>query len=428
MLDPKTSEKKRIVIIQYHWGVQSYTRDLIRYLADQGYFVTFFIDKELLRKGVINTDTLRTPNVEVIELSEICPPAALLWTRIKAKAKREVLARLNNPLWLIDRADLDKVTRWVTAHKAKIVSIIGIEKRGFIFSGVVGRKFGIPYIYYSLELYFADWSKHWLHQRQLDLERKYHQSAAATIVQDDLRGAALYAHNQIGAQPKIFIPVGVTSLPKMPSTYYWHRKFELPEGSKIFLYFGDLTMWLRGLDNLVDAWASCPQEYVLVLHGTGDTREINAFCKQRQLPHVFISTELAPEGQIRELVSSAEVGLCIYKNTDPNNRLTAFSSQKIALYLREAVPIISADNESYRKLYQKFKCGLSISSYEEVGAAARNILADYTSFKTEARRAFDSIYDNEISFPKLIRFLNNLERGRIGVTSVPVAATVSLHS
>jgi hypothetical protein len=408
MLDVAPNKRTRIAVIQYRWDVQSYTRDLIKYLANQGYRITFFVDKTSLRCGLINADTLRRPNVEVIELSERRSPKTQLWRRIWARVEREVLARLHSPLWLIDCSDLNKVTQWVTAHKGETLSIIGIEKAGLIFSGIVARKSGIPYIYYSLELFFKDRSKYWYFQHQLGLESRYHRRACATIVQDKLRGDALFFHNRVKRQSQIYIPIGVPSLQKLPSTHYWHRKFSLPVTSKVFLYFGHLSCSLRSLDKLVDAWVGCPQDYVLVLHGNGESTEIKTFCEQRRLPNVFVSTELVREEQLRELISSADVGMCVYKNTNANDRLTAFSSQKIALYLREAVPIISADNESYQTLYQEFKCGCAISNYNEVGVAARNILADYTSFKNEARRAFDTVYANEASFPKLQSFLNRL--------------------
>jgi hypothetical protein len=92
--------------------------------------------------------------------------------------------------------------------------------------------------------------------------------------------------------------------------------------------------------------------------------------------------------------------------------LTAFSSQKIALYFREGVPIISSDNESYQKLYRDFKCGRSIFSYDDVVEAAHDIIKHHEVYAEEARRAFDTDYANEISMPRLGRFLSELEQRR----------------
>jgi glycosyltransferase involved in cell wall biosynthesis len=182
------------------------------------------------------------------------------------------------------------------------------------FSGSIGNRIGIPYIYYSLELIFRDENPYRYYQQKLKQERRYHRGAIATIVQDEFRAKALYAHNTVDSQPQIFVPIGMPTLLKMSSTHHWHRKYGLPGTSRIFLYFGNLNNEWRGLDKLVNAWAQCPHDFVLILHGNGDATEIKAYCEKHRLPHVTVSTDLVPEAMVRELICSADVGLCIYKN------------------------------------------------------------------------------------------------------------------
>ncbi|MBT3069772.1 hypothetical protein KKP04_02680 [Rhodomicrobium sp. Az07] len=325
MLEVPTTPK-RVVVIQYRWCIQSYTRDLIYYLSDHGYLVTLFIDKASLEHGVINSEKLRNSNVDIIELCDQSSQNVTLWDRLKSRAKREVLARLSNPLSLLDGSDFEFVSLWMQTHRDETIAIIGIEKLGLIFAGAIADKYSVPYIYYSLELYFRELSDASIFQQQVAFECMYHKGAIATLIQDEFRGEALFKHNIVSSQPKIFIPIGVPTLPKAESSSYWHRKFDLPEDSRIFLYFGTLALRPRCLDALIDAWAGCPAAYVLVLHGVGDPAEIREFCEQRRLRNVFVSADVVPEEQIRELVASADVGICIYKNTTVNERLTAFSS------------------------------------------------------------------------------------------------------
>jgi hypothetical protein len=134
MLDAASSKNRRIVvIIQYDWCVQGYTRDLTHYLANEGYSVTFFVDKTSMQYGLIDTDTFQKRNIDMIELSERKAGATALWQRAKNRGRRELLIHLNNPLWLFEHDDFEQVAEWVRAHKHEVLCLIGIEKLGLIF-------------------------------------------------------------------------------------------------------------------------------------------------------------------------------------------------------------------------------------------------------------------------------------------------------
>jgi hypothetical protein len=407
------SKKKRIVIIQYGWTVQSYTRDIVIDLSDDGYIVTFFVDTNSLHGGLVDVSTFKRPGVEVVELNGPMHSQGRLLKRAVTRLRREALARLGSVLWFIDFADYAKITSWFSAQRPEVTALIGIEKQGFIFAGAVGSRYNIPYIYHSLELFFRDRNYGWHYQARLKHERQYHKHAAATIVQDNLRADALFAHNGIRDQKRILMPVGLPSVPPMCSTRYWHARFGLSDRQKVLLYFGDLTCSIRPHDKLLEAWSLCPPEYALVFHGNGDATRLLALCAEHRLLNVFVSTTLVPEKQIRDLIVSSDIGLCLYDNGCINERLTAFSSQKIALFLRDGIPVISNDNESYRKLFEEFMCGRSLASYQDIPAAVDVILKNHRAFTQEAKRAFETIYCNDVSFPKLHQFLASLDKENV---------------
>lgn len=398
----------RIAVFQYGWMVQSYTRDLIENLAREGYLVTFFVDKKSLNSGLINLATLDIPNVEIIELSGPVNTPDGLFLRVWSRFSRLIQFRLHSIYFVINKCDYETVLGWVEVNKSEIKAFIGIEKLGLIIAGKIGQFKKIPCIYYSLELFLSDRDWGWLYRAKLHLEAKYHKKASATIIQDDLRANALFAHNGVILQERILIPVGLQTLPLSEPSWYWHEKYLLPTSHKIFLYFGDLTMSLRGLDRLVRAWKFCPKEYVLILHGNGDSASLKAYCDKEGMSNVIVSTQVVPENQIPNLIESSDVGLCIYGNDLINDRLTAFSSQKIALNLRSGVPIITSDNESYRRLFDQFPCGEAILTYSSISEVAVRVIENHSKFSRNARLAFSSIYANEVNFPKIYKYLASI--------------------
>ena len=399
---------KRIAVFQYGWGVQGYTRDLIDDLARRGYLVTFFVDKASLNSGLIDLNTLSSPNIEVVELlGPIQPPSGLL-KRLATRLHREMHRKLGSVHLLIHWWDFAIVLEWARRCRSETVAFIGIEKLGLIFAGAVGQSVDVPYIYYSLELFLGTPDDNWFFRATLRFEAHYHRQARATIIQDNDRADVLLTHNGVARQPLILIPIGLPTQTPRRSSEYWHKKFSLSSDHRVFLYFGLLSLSYRQLDKLVDAWRHCPKQFVLVLHGNGNPANILAYCQSQTLSKVFVSTDLVSEAQIPDLISSCEAGLCVYGGPTINDRLTAFSSQKVALNLREGIPIISSDNQSYQRLFGDFQCGRAMAGYSDLSETAQWVVANREELRREARRAFDSIYANEVSFPKLHRFLDAL--------------------
>ena len=60
---------------------------------------------------------------------------------------------------------------------------------------------------------------------------------------------------------------------------------------------------------------------------------------------------------IPKIVSSAYIGVAYYGDATVNDRLTAFSSEKIAHYMQCGLPVIAHRNESYELLMQQHHCG-----------------------------------------------------------------------
>ena len=108
---------------------------------------------------------------------------------------------------------------------------------------------------------------------------------------------------------------------------------------------------------------------------------------------VIFSLDRIPEEKLTELLSSADIGFAIYSNDNVNDRYTAFSSQKIALFLKHGLPVIANTNESYSRLFCEFKCGRSITEKESITQAITTICDNISIYRKEAFMAFDKYFN-----------------------------------
>lgn len=394
---------RRIGIFQYEWPLQSYSVDLIIKLAESGYKVDFFY-KESLR--LVNIDKItKCPNVRLIIKKQ---NNILFKIRNKLlKALKKILNIDNN---IIQRSILKKSRKLIKHYD--YLCFIGIEKKGLIWAGKLSEEINVPLIYYSLELYVED---HPVGKKNIYLravEKKYHQIAKATIVQDEMRADVLLRFNEITETELIYIPVSVRGEIVRSKSDYFYKKFGINKRKKIILFFGVIGK-TRYVPELAKIANSLGNEFIMVFHGFGDMDYIEKLKKMAKSDNLLFSLDLVPDDRIQEIISSAHVGIALYSNDTFNDRLTAFSSQKIALYLRAGVPIITFNNENYQKLMKCFYCGELINRIEELPISVRKIMDNYSFYKNNAYSAYDSFYNFDKNFFRLKNFIHNIEVNHI---------------
>jgi len=125
----------------------------------------------------------------------------------------------------------------------------------------------------------------------------------------------------------------------------------------------------------------------------------------------LLSTELVPDSQVPEIVASATIGICLYRDTCANDRLTAFSSEKVALYLRAGLPLIAPDNESYRGLMTSYPCGVLIRDMKEIPQAVERIMERYSFYRNNALSAYSNLYEYGKNIGSVTSYLRKLEHG-----------------
>ena len=374
-----------IYILLYGLPLQSFSYNLA--LALSGHFkVVFLVDKYSIISGWLDDldDDSKNFEVRTINLMDNSKNIRSIFSFIFFK--------LSNRFIAIRRLRVFLYSFLIRLRYPGVASsdLICIEKEGLVFSRHLNaERLG----YYSLELEFDKAGGNKLYRYHRNCEKKLLQSVDFLVIQDPMRLASFSRNNNINIPAKFFpvslLPSHNSSLPR--KKMYWHGKFSLPDECKVLLYFG-LIMEDRGILELIHSYDAGP-DCALIIHGYGDPEFIEDLRQAATYKHVFFSLETVQSSMIPTLISSADVSLCWYQGFDDNNLLTAFSSEKIALSLRHGVPIITADNASYRALYAEFQCGLPIASLADINRAALSILENREKYQCDARLAFGKYYD-----------------------------------
>lgn len=398
-----------IAIFQYDLPLQSYSRDLAVKLREMGAKVEFF-GFRLGDRDFVSQDECKLLEIPfhnlVSQQEEIQTqknPLRHTWKKLAWRWRRFQAKRLFG-------SNLNYMNRSVLLQSIQIMKrgqydlLIGIEKQGLIWAGMMSKVFKVPYFYYSLELYLEDNEMMVFLRHFREPEMAFHREAAATIVQDIFRAKALRGANQVNI-PEVFFPVSVRGPANEVRTTFLKERLALEEDSVIILYFGAISE-SRLCHTIIEATDHLPENYVVVFHGYPVDDDYFGRLKQMAngRPVLFSDADLE-EHEIDSLLASADIGLALYLNDNANDRYTAFSSQKIALFCRNGVPFIGNRNESYEELFRRYPCGEMASTSEEIAAAALKIFQAHNSYRANCFQAFSEVYDLDTQFPVLQEFI-----------------------
>ena len=294
------------------------------------------------------------------------------------------------PLWV------QKETNRII-NKKKYNSFFGIEAQGLVYAGIMGKKYQVPYIYHSYELFTKKFpngeGREFLKKFYLlkYLEKKYHIDAVATIIQDKERKKILYKENSINGIPAFYMPVSLKGQPKYCKGKYFHQLFNIEPSLKIVLQYGSIydQRYASGINKIIE---NLPENYVLVMHGRYKKEFINSLKNHANSDKLFISTKLVEPDYISEIISSAHIGLSFYKTNDPNFSLSGLSSHKLAHYTQCGLPIVSNNYPSISSLIDELEFGICVNSIIEISDAIKKIDSNYYYYNQNSFKAYSKYY------------------------------------
>ncbi len=385
----------KIAIIISGFPVQGYLKDFIDCIAKVGHEVTLFKTEHPESLDTVDFTGLSI-SVRAVEARD----GLFRWLRVSDRyitTLMPIMPSLSMALLslrfehLIQKTDYDL--------------LIGVEKMGLIIAAALGRKKHIPYIYYSLELYVDDHPSIDQFKYLRRPERKANAGGLATIIQDVRRASVLAAANKLQEHHFIYLPVGVVG----PAVTFLsgddRKRSDKWLGRIMILYVGLLTKHRR-IEELIQIAGELGEDEYLYLHGPDFTSNTE-YSSQKKLT---ISKATLPEGELSTLVATSDIGVALYFNEPTNDRLTAFSSHKIALYLKYGKPIIVPRNESYEDLMGVYPCGEMIDNISEIPTAIKKIIKNYDDYSRQALLAFDHFYNFSLNVPKAIDEIEHLMR------------------
>jgi glycosyltransferase involved in cell wall biosynthesis len=205
----------------------------------------------------------------------------------------------------------------------------------------------------------------------------------------------------------LYVPVSVIGDPFKNHSSFLRDALGISTGKKIILYFG--LLWeKRYVLALAELAQNFPEDWVLVMHGEDCDSAVEKIKSVDRRNKVVISLNMVPSARIQEVVSSADIGLALYSPAPQNDRLTAFSSEKMALYMQCGVPFIGFDYPGDRQLASEHRCGVVIKDLQELPSAVSQILAHHDEFRQRAYQVFSKHFDFSRNFTTVVECLNEL--------------------
>ncbi len=408
---------RRIGIFEYDWSMYHYTKDFAIKLAQAGYLVDIFLKDWDVRFNLTNTNDFKIyENIRYFNFTTKETRRQAIkrkYTRLLNKiAILLSITRKDAPEKIIDRNILKRSIQIIGT--SQYYCFIGIEKKGLIWAGMLSEIYHYPLIYFSLELFIEDYPDLYRFYHILDAERKYHKLAIATIIQDVPRADVLLKSNGIENTNIIYYPVSSKGNIIHEKSQFLQNNLHIDDSKKIVLYFG-LIEEARYISQIVKIANNLDDGIILVVHGVGPKRYLDYLQSIADKNKVIFSLDFIPEEEIENLISSAHIGIALYKTTNANDRLVAFSSSKIAFFTQCGVPMITFDTESFRELRNAYRCVELISSIDEIPHQVQEILQNYDLYREQSHSAFQKYYSLDENFSKLKNKLEFIVDGKHSV-------------
>lgn len=416
-------EEKRIAIFQAYCPILSQQWFMAKSLCCEGFQVDFFLHKcDTDYYEVFEEQGIRIYHVDDSGIGASQRKFQAISNRVKRWVERSKML----PVIILFRAICRKIRpEFTLLAGAKLIPttlideavnvigagdyacLIGVEKAGLVWAGLVGERTGLPWLYYSLELFTSDnkFVPGPLY-RFRRAEKQYHQKATATIIQDNDRADVLFKDNNIENGKALLVPVSILGEAGEPRSNYLRAKYDIPQNKVIVLQFGQINK-RRLSDKVLLSLRDFNENVVLVMHGSfseGKDKYVDLASDRK----VILADRMVPHQEIQELISSADIGLVFYRKKPINDCLTGSASEKLALYLQAGLPVIMFDYPSFRELNKEYQFGICIRKLEELGHAINVITKDYPHFRENAIKAFTNHYEFGRNFVKVSEYIRNL--------------------
>jgi len=327
-----------------------------------------------------------------------------LYTTLSAEHPAPFFGRDNVtlvPMQQSRRGVVDLLTRLVTAQP-KYRAIVTVPQWALYYCAKAARLVGVPIGCISDELKSDDEATSGEARRWRARERRAHQQCRWTVALSAERAGFVRRENRLPDSHPVFVVPNAPAGPAVrhASTYFRDR-LALGADARILLHAGSLW-WPRAreLAAVADEWSA---DWTVVFQTRLRLGE-NGFHDTRR---VHFAREVLPASLLDYAVSSASIGLALYDESSVNNRLMGTASGKVALYLKNGLPVIVTRAGGFDWI-EREGCGACVANVREIPAAAERIWANYAETAARATAFYDRSLDFAAHFPAVADFMASL--------------------
>lgn len=296
-------------------------------------------------------------------------------------------------------------------NKQKIISerlfhfkpdrIVLVERKALIaFPWNKIKNLNAHVIYYSMELYYDSHPHFYNNRYNIWLNyfvRKSVNKINLLLIQSKSR-ERIFRDEYLYSGKVFHLPVSVRNYKVPGGRSMLHEYFDLPQEKKILLQFGTINKF-RMSDLLVEAISKIPDDMVVVMHGYIDPQLQKKYQVYREKLK-FTGFHL-PNRMLPELVRSAYAGICTYRCDNENDRYAVYSSDKIARFLKEGIPIIVSDEIEYRNFVKDNRVGVVTKNFSDFDYILDSLKSNYVEFKDNALNAYLKYYNFDSAFSSI---------------------------
>jgi hypothetical protein len=228
-------------------------------------------------------------------------------------------------------------------------------------------------------------------------EQREHQQCAFTVALSSDRAAYVREANGLAADHPIYIVPNAAPGPAgRQASRYYPDLLGIPAERCILLHAGGMG-WshVAALVESASRWGD--DQPALVFQG----RLPSEMHGREHRGSVWFSPITLPADLLNYAASSARIGLALYDDTKVNDRLMGTASGKLCLYMRNALPVITARQACFDWL-ERERCGVRVGSVDEIPDAARAIESDYDTYVCNVRRYYAEHLDFTRTFAPVL--------------------------
>jgi glycosyltransferase involved in cell wall biosynthesis len=410
------NQKIAFVVYDYNIGTSPSIIHAIEMLVEHGYPVDLYSQTSRWWDGFpqidhVNFQAQRVGSSESYQKDT--DSLANKQYRVSKLIWRRILKRIFNalPSYIIFLYHLSSYILWLwrNTKPQNYICLIGIEREGLVAAIVMGILRKIPVLYYSMELHLISQAKTGQEKLSKWLEVIANHFSVITIIQDSERETVLRRENKLHRQRILHVPVSTRGAPREEKKTAIQQQFPQVSGKRVLIHIGGIAEWNMSKE-LVEAASLWPDDFILILHGIsrGDLylQEIRQIADPQR---VIISTNILPWKELDDWLSSADIGLVLYRSDlGPNFDLTGMSSGKLAQYLQHGLPIITTSQSSLKQVVADFHCGQAINEMRDIKDISKNIFDSYSTYSVNAVNCYKMKYIFDNYFSPIIQEIENL--------------------